>query len=242
MKKVLILVMSSEKSPYKEMAETSRITWDSEEINGVHVVYYTGVDKDVDFAEPKFSIYVPEKRELNMAVTERLQNVSKKTEFAFKESLKMRHYDYIMRPNASTYVDKKVLLDYIQDKPETYFGGLVAPTENGGKYMWGVQYIISRDLVELSVKKGFNYSLMDDRALSLVLEDECEFQNARMMTIHAKENGYEYLTYEEGVGGGGFVKDLSELPKGHYAYRCKTDYDRSVDCKVFKELWKSKQS
>lgn len=239
MKKCLILVMSSEKSPYQWMLTASEGTWASEKVENVETAFYCS-----EVEATPFEYHARGNTYLNFPIKETLFNVAEKTKLAFEWALKNCDFDYVLRANASTYVDKKVLLDYIQYKPTTYFAGLPAPTTlypSLTHFMWGVQYIISRDLVELSVKREWDYSKMDDISISLSLHDQ-KFEKGRMLTLHHKENGCEYLEYNEGDGGGGFVKDLSELPQGHYAYRCKQDFDRSLDCKIMRELFKVKST
>jgi hypothetical protein len=114
--KILVMVLSCMKPPYDKLYRTQKETWDSIEVEGVETAYYFGDDYN-------------------------LMHV------AFREALKEnwdKEWDVLYRTNSSSYVNKQLLKDYLQDKQTT---GLWIGDETG--YNSGASFIISRDLAEI---------------------------------------------------------------------------------------------
>src|SRR6202008_208576 len=86
-------------------------------------------------------------------VKETLHTMGAKTLLAYEWALMNKQFDYVARVNSSTYVDKKELIKYIQELPyNNVFSGLeVAKSETQEKWMWGPQFILSKDIVELVI-------------------------------------------------------------------------------------------
>lgn len=230
MKTVLILVVSSQLSPYKKMWQTSKETWDSIEVSGVETVFYFGqpfkenTDKEIYFDIP-----------------EGYSNMGYKLTSAFEWSLANKSFDYIARVNSSTYVHKKELLSSVQSMPDSnLFAGLKVV---GGEKEWiwgGGSFLISRDVVEKIVanKLKFNHKVMEDNGLSeIVAKIGIPFTDGRACSIDKMEHGWRCLCY--GTESFDFF-DFSEMVKlkGQYFVRCKQDYNRDADEMVMKELLK----
>lgn len=234
MKKVLIMVMSSDKQPWKPLGEASMKTWDTIHVNGVETVFYAGCPKNGGISGSSEQLYLLE--------PDTLTNGGKITVHAFEWALQRKDFDYILRVNASTFVNKKLVFDYVQDKPETnLYMGVGAPYSLPQKdflYAWGPHYLLSKDVVQLIVdnKDKWNHGLMDDVALGLLMNDLGIPLNNKgsMASIDAKNK--TFLSYNNNDSGGGSYTDLSEL--AHLPLiRVKQDYDRTEDIRLMHELF-----
>jgi len=232
MKKVLILVISSQHHPYGEMITTSQKTWDSVDIVGCETIFFCGepVGENTDKI-----IYFP--------INESLHTMGHKTISAFRHALVYKEFDYIARVNSSTYVDKLELVKYIQTLPDkNVFEGLVVPAgQYPHPFMWGPAFILSKDVVQNIIhnKDKWDHSLMDDVAISLLLEGEgVPFRSGKMASIDKIDGGFRCMGY----GGGTFEfldwKDIKKA-KGQYFFRCKQDYDRRADRYVMEKLFEN---
>mgnify|MGYP002478035230 CR=1 FL=1 len=82
-------------------------------------------------------------------------------------------YDYIFRTNSSSYVDKKLLLNFVSDKPKTkYYSGLIGYHGNIA-FASGSGFFISKDLVDYVIENStkWNHNLIDDVALASLLSN-----------------------------------------------------------------------
>lgn len=241
MKRVLILVLSTDKPPYDKLYQASRDTWDSQEVEGVHAVFYfakyshasqIGFDSKVLFTDSDDDFF----------------SMGRKTLSAFEFALNYLEWDYIFRANASLYVDKPGLLRYVQNQPETGLAlGLVADCGQfeGERYsfLWGPSYLLSRDVVEKVVANQafWDHRLMDDNAISRLLTSlGIPLDNRGSMASVAKnERGYEFVYYENGVSGGATMQSLDALREqlpNQWCFRVKCDADRSQDLRLMREL------
>lgn len=236
MKRVLILVLSTEKDWYGRLAETSQATWDSVEVDGVETIFYFG--RSTKESTNKI---------LYTDVEDDFFAMGRKTLAAFEYALKNRHFDYVFRANASLYVDKKGLLRYVQDQPDTNLAlGVIAPGSHEGEefpFMWGPSYLLSRDVVQKVVdnQERWNHRMMDDLAISHLLHAiNVPLDNrGSMASIALQSGGYEFVFYADGIGGGVSMKSLSELKEhlpDQFAFRVKDDANRENDVRLMKEL------
>lgn len=231
-KTVLILVLSTEKDWYGRLAETSRATWDAEEVEGVETVFYFGRSTKPDTDKFLFT-----------DIEDEFHNMGRKTLVAFEYALHHRAFDYIFRANASLYVHKPGLLAYCQDKPETNLALGVCAQGKDSLFLWGPAYMLSRDVVQKVVenKELWNHADMDDVAVSDLLHAiNVPLDNrGSMASIALSGNGYEFVYYEGGDGGGATMKELSDLPTrlpDQFAFRVKDDSNRDNDVRLMKEL------
>lgn len=158
--KVLIAVLSTRTPPYGEMIETSKATWDSEEVPGVETIYYVG--------EPESAI---QDRVIGFPVREALSTIGHKNLQAWKWMLDNREFDFMARVNASCYVHKRRLLAHCGEHPASMFlaGSIYQGDEARPTWLWGGhQFLMSRDVVQALVDNPgvWNHSEMDDVALS----------------------------------------------------------------------------
>lgn len=240
MKRVLILVLSTDKEFYGKLYHASVDTWDSEEVEGVETVFY--------FARSDRSGLRKEGKCLYTDSDDDFFSMGKKTLFAFKWALDNCAFDYVFRANASLFVHKPGLLRYIQDKPKENLAlGVVADCGNFEgeqfSFLWGPSYMLSRDVVQKVVEQAghWNHAMMEDNAISYLLRTlEVPLDNrGSMASIALKNGGYEFTYYENGAGGGAFMADLADLPDrlpDQFAFRVKDDANRENDVRLMKEL------
>jgi Galactosyltransferase len=236
MKRVLCLVLSTDKQWYERLADTSRQTWDAQEVEGVETIFYFGRS-----SQPSTD------KILYTDVDDDFYNMGRKTLAAFEHALAHRQFDYIFRPNASLYVDKPGLLRYAQNwTTENLALGVVAECgEFHGKkfpFLWGPSYMLSRDVAQkvVSNQNFWEHRMMDDLAISHLLHEiGVPLNNRGSMASVAIRNGYEFVYYENGVGGGATMPDLTQLRErlpGQFAFRVKDDANRENDVRLMKEL------
>lgn len=233
MKRVLILVLSTEKDWYGRLAETSQATWDSVEVDGVETIFYFGRS---DKPSTDKILYT--------TAGDDFFDMGRKTLCAFEYALANREFDYVFRGNASIYIDKPGLLRYVQDKPETNLAlGVLAPGNNDTLFLWGPSYLLSRDVVQKVVqnKDQWNHATMDDVSISSLLNSlNVPLDNrASMASIALTGDGYEFVYYENGASGGCSMKDLRQIHEmlpNQFCFRVKCDSDRETDIRLMKEL------
>ena len=135
--KVLILVLSmNDGKHYSEFFETQKKTWDSIDVDGFRTFYYFGnclENKIID-------------NEIHLVVKEDLYNTSKK----FIESLKMIKdfdFDYIVRTNSSSYIDKFKIKEFLKNKPnEKFISGIIGSYQSVN-FVSGACFFMSKDIV-----------------------------------------------------------------------------------------------
>lgn len=232
-KRVLILVLSTEKDWYGRLAETSQATWDSVEVEGVETIFYFGRS---DKPSTDKILYTTSDDEFH--------SMGKKTLCAFEHALAHRQFDYVFRGNASLFIDKSGLAKYCLDKPATNLAlGVLAPGEHNTLFLWGPSYLLSRDLVQKIVdnKEQWNHATMDDVSISNLLNSlDVPLDNrGSMASIALTGDGYEFVYYENGASGGCAMKDLRQIHEmlpNQFAFRVKDDANRENDVRLMKEL------
>lgn len=245
MKRVLIMVLSFDEGYYRSLYYASRSTWDSVEVEGVKTVYFFGHEG----ATQKFQ-YDEANRTLWTGTGEGLTAIGYKTIAAFEWALENEEFDYIIRVNASTYVNKKLIHEYVQNLPtERLYKGIGAPYEYKGEtinFAWGPAYLLSKDLVDLICAQTWhwNHGQMDDVSMGLFMKDlNVELANTGSMASIDIRRGSEppvmFLTsYNNEPDAGGIITDLSELNKWTLPMiRVKQDWDRSKDVELMKGIF-----
>lgn len=232
MKKCLILVVSSQHYPYKEMWLNQKRTWDSVEEDAVETVFYFGspIKENTD-------------KELYLPINEAYNTMPRKTLMAFEWALKNKQFDYLCRVNSSTFVNKRELIGYVQSLPsENVFAGLVVEVPPGQEsWCWGPQITLSRDVVEKMVanKQHLDETLMEDVSVSHLFNRlNIPYTSGKMASIDKMEDGWRLISYRDGDS---YVfNSFSEIKKeqGHFYYRCKQDYDRDKDRYVMEQLFR----
>lgn len=234
MRKVLILVLSSQYMPYDKMVGTSLETWDSISVEGVETVFYFG--NPIKDNTDKF-IYFP--------IVEHYNSIGRKTLEAFEWALENKAFDFIARVNASTFVNKKELIKYIQTLPEEdVFAGLkVDASEYQQQWNWGVQFVFSKDVIQKLVdnKVHLDETLMEDVGISYLANRlKIPYTAGRNCTID-KMSGDKWRAMTYGVGESFEFSDWADIKKseGQCFFRCKHDPDRDVDKFVMEKLFEN---
>jgi hypothetical protein len=242
--KVLILVLSARREPWGELLECSKATWDSVDHPQTKTMYYCGKGgiapgeqlnpAYVDAGTASDIFYSP-------TLSESLEDVSKRTLEAFEFSLKLKGWNLMARTHSSTYVHKHNLVEFIETLPnENVLCGLL--TGGIAPFLWGGgSYIISRDVIEKIVanKQLWNFGVMEDNGLTEIAQLlQIPFMAGRMASIDQKPNGYLVTTY--GAGEGFVFTDWTDVQKlhPHFYLRCKQDFDRTQDVRIFRELFR----
>lgn len=233
MKRVLIMVISSQQPPYDKMADTSQETWDSIEVDGVDAIFYFGSPVR-PFTDKR--IYLGYKEGYHV--------MSHKTVDAFWWALENKEFDYIARINSSTYVNKKSLLKYAQTLPEeNVFNGLIVEGD-AYHWLWGPFFILSKDVVQKYVDNAhlIDHSVMDDMAISKLMHQlgvnpscgiGCSIDRSgdKWRAICYGTESFEFSQFSD------IIK-----AKDHWAFRVKQDLDRSQDEYIMRELFKNLNS
>lgn len=242
-KRVLILVLSMDESPYRSLAYASKQTWDSIEVKGVETVFYFGHEGVTAKLE-----YDPIRKNLFTGTGEGLTAIGYKNIAAMEWALDNMEFDYIIRANASTYVNKRLVHEYVQNLPtDNLYMGVGAPyTYNGQQrtYLWGPHWLMSRDVVQKVVdnKDKHDHGVMDDVAMSMLMYEigiplNCKGPMAAL-DIDREAGGYNLTVYNGQNGGGGHIDSLSQLNELRLPMiRMKTDWDRTLDVQLFHELF-----
>ena len=135
---------------------------------------------------------------------------------------KHRHdeFDYILRVNVGSYVHPQRLLNYLKDKPkEKFYCGQIGDYD-GIKFASGSCFILSRDLVNLSLSniRKFGYDHIDDVSFGRFMGRfgvVPTFCTTKIRYLH--ESAYDENTY-------------------HWKLRS-PDGERYLDCEKMKSLY-----
>lgn len=198
MKKILIIVLSIKKEPWITIEnEGIRKTW-YEKNNNVFF-YYGDNDKNEIIGD-----------EIRLNVKERLMNLGYKTLECF-EMIKDMDFDYVFKTNTSSYIDIKLLCDFIQDKPINNFYCGIIGIYNNISFVSGCGCLLSKDLLLkiLQHKNYWNHNYIEDVSLGDL-----------MMKLNIKPSkGYRF----------DIVNDYEDIPIDYYHYRCKDSNNRNND-------------
>ena len=194
---------------YKRMIQAMRETWASEAVDGVEVYYIYGHREGISFPENSKIIkskerywpdgsagdgFAPKDVEQKRApfaigdciysdTPEGRENLYYKTIDGFQWLIENKEFDYIMRTSAGTYVDLKILKNYlenfgIQDNlyfghPNAYDNSHAPPSQpRTVKYGSGCGFIVSRNLIEEMVKNRNNIEFVRSRYASATIADD----------------------------------------------------------------------
>lgn len=237
MKKVLILVLSCEDNPYDKLMQASLETWDRKVVEGTETIFYCGKSKE---KRTDKVIYLNTK--------DSFKTMGQKTLEAFEWALNNKQFDYLARPNASCYVRKQKLVDYVQNLPaDNLYLGLKVESCYGIDYMWGGgQYILSRDVVQLIVDNKHKWSndYTEDVSISALLQQLNVPLNGsgNACAINKKPDGsYSCITYENNGGGGIDFTDMADMHKleNQFFIRVKQDGNRNEDINIMHKLYQA---
>lgn len=226
-KKTAVLVLTHKSHPFDFMEQCIRETWGSVIHPSVKIWFYYG-DSD-NFEIQDNNIFCP--------YDEGYVNIGRKTICAF-EYLLTTDFDYIFRPNSSSYVNIDKLYEFTQTLPTSLvYSGSSIPYDTVGECCSGCGFFLSRDLVEMIVrnKEKWNHSLIDDIALcELLFELNVKMVSSPRLKILNAINGELY-------GLEGLIKDIDLLDAFHITSRGKEnvpvpDNYREINCNIMKTL------
>lgn len=205
--KILILVQATKLEPWHSIIEAQKRTWDSIHEDGIDTLYYYSDEYNHIDGRDLF-LKCPPEADMN--------------NYRFKLALDWIYdsndpgYDYIFRTNASSYVDKKRLKEWLKDKPKRgFYCGI-----DGGGFASGCGFAISTDLVNILRTIDDYPTASEDCLIGVYLE------RAGIKVSPGAER-YDY-----------YFTPKNPIPK-IYHYRCKSDtQDRNKDIQAFEFLFK----
>jgi hypothetical protein len=111
----------------------------------------------------------PVSQESDMVLTgvpETYLNTNPKTIAGLRHMLDNYAFDYLFRTNTSTYVNRQLLANFVEELPvRRYYGGFIGES-NGIRYASGTCTLLSRDAVEVIVADPqWEYNVIDDVAI-----------------------------------------------------------------------------
>lgn len=215
---ILILVLSLEdQNFYTKLYKKQKETWDSEDIEGIKTMYYFG-NSQSNFID-KENIYTD--------VKEQLAFCGYKTLTAFN-LIKDLEFDYVFRTNASSYIDKKLLLEFIKDKPKENFYSGVIGNYHGIPFASGSGYFLSKDLLKyiLENKNEWNHQVIDDVSVGIMMLQK----NIKIYP------GKRFDLTDESYS------NLFNIDPNHYHYRCKMQNNRLMDLENMQKIHIIKKS
>ncbi len=211
--KILILVLSCQKEPFVEMRKVQQETWDSVQINGVDTVYYIGGG----VGEHYFNQINPTSRELILPCSDEYDLMHWKLNNAFL-AVNWRDYDLIFKTNSSSYINKKLLVEFAEKLPtEKVYCGI-----DGVTFASGCGVFLSKDCIEILLRHYDDYPNPSEDGL---------------MASYLSQNGVSITQGAERVN----ICVPWNYHLMHikcYHYRCKHDEDRKQDLFVMRELFK----
>jgi hypothetical protein len=140
--KILVLVLSLNESPYKELMQAQQQSWDSVEVEGVRTVYYYGGGKG----------WVNEK-EFSADSEDKYYLMHDKLLHCLKE-IDLTGFDFVFRTNSSSYVNKKRLKEFAATLPtEKFYAGWEIQTNDGFNIVSGAGIFMSRDVAEILINE-----------------------------------------------------------------------------------------
>ena len=215
--KILILVLSyDDNNIYSDFYKSQINTWDSINVEGVNTFYLFGNHINDEIIDNKILVNVQETS---------THICGHKTLKAF-ELINNLEFDYIFRTNSSSYVDKDLLLKFVNDKPKNnYYSGVIGNYENI-PYASGSGYFLSRDLFDLVIENInlWEHHLIDDIALGQLL---------------GRFNVYPQPNQRFNIIDNDNINNIN-IPNNYYHYRLKT-YDRESDISNMYNIFKLKQ-
>lgn len=229
MKSVLVYVLSSAVPPYPELRAAARETWARETNDLAPTMFYTSRESQADPYVVEFD------------VPEGLYNMGRKDLLAYDWALQTTGWDYMARVNASCYVSKRRLIEYVQNLPHLgLFQGVGTRDLHGRDYLWGgTQFLISRDVVRGMVDNAskWNHGEMEDVAMSLLCQAMGIPLNMEGRACSINKRPDDWLCIGYGIPGFEF-KTFDEFAawNQHHFIRVKQEGDRPGDIRVMRAL------
>jgi hypothetical protein len=212
--------------------QASRETWDSEMPDGVLTWYYSNM--------PSLRIGAPP-RTLQVEVGGALHDMGRKDLLAYRWALENLAWDYMARVNASCYVRKGPLLEYVQSLPASGLFRGVKTLHAGIPYLWGgAQYIMSRDVIRAFVDNGdkWDHREMEDVSMSLLAVKLGIALDGSGMACSVNERDHDWLCIAYGSPSFEFASfdEFKAKVGNQFFIRVKQDLKRDRDVWIMREL------
>jgi hypothetical protein len=210
--KILILVLSSQNSVYPELRKCQQETWDSVQVEGVETIYYIG-GHGGDFA---FNAINPSSQELLLGCSDDYYMMHYKLKKAL-ERINYEQYDFVFKTNASSYIDKKLLVEFAEKLPKRgchcgIDGGAFA---SGCGVFWSIDCVnILKDIID-------DYPVPSEDSLM------SSYLNQRGIPV---TKGAKRIDITES-------SNYCEIENRAYHYRCKNTHDRNNDMVIMRKLF-----
>lgn len=205
---VLILVQATHLAPWDQLIEAQKQTWDAVNVPGMDTIYF--------YSHPTKSFYEGKNLYVKCSGEHGMEHWRMK--LAFDHILDgFASYEYVFRTNASSYINKALLLDFLKDKPkEKYYCGI-----DGGGFASGCGYIMTMDCVKIIQDQFDDYPSESEDCLT---------------GVYMQRNG---ISVSPGAQRIEFNHYSIAPEKECYHYRCKSDNaDRTKDINAFNKLFK----
>ncbi len=209
--RLLVLVLGARAHPFPLLVRTIRDTWASVDVESVETLFY--------FGGSALSLHADE---LVLPVSDGPIDIGRKTIACFEWSLENRDFDCVFRPNCSSYVDLLNLREYActHARPERFYAGYIG-VARGRPFVGGAGYFLSRDLVELVVRRqsAWEHKFPDDQALAAVLaEDGVQPEPAPRVDFQR-------------------ARDVGRVDTSQFHFRCRTDsWRRREDRRIMRRI------
>jgi hypothetical protein len=212
--KILISVLTYlDGGIYSKFYEAQNKTWDSIDIENIETFYYVGNGEKKEISGKLVINDLPEE----------IENEAYKF-INFLTLTNDKEYDYIYHTNSSSYVDKKLLYEWLLDKPrENFYSGLIGDY-SGHKFASGCGFTISKDVVKkiLEHQDEWSHGDCDDATLGILL-------TSLNIPIYPAPR-FDVID-----------KKITEIPDNYFHYRCKT-HDRNWDVQNFDKIFNLKKN
>lgn len=206
--KILILVQATHLEPWDKLIEAQKRTWDSVDVKDVDTIYFYS-HPERSFQDGK-NLYVQCSGEHGMEHW----RMKKALDWIYDSNV---YYDFIFRTNASSYVNKQLLKEFLQDKPmEKFYSGI-----NGGGFASGCGFVMTNDIVNI-IRNQYDDYPSDS--------EDC------LLGVYCQRNGIEVTPGAQRYDW--WWNDRNKFPDV-YHYRCKSNDDnRDKDIEAFDKLFK----
>lgn len=134
--KLVVLILGARSKQYPEIIKNSLATWGTLKNENIEVYDYYGNHGKTEIVNGELLINTND------------LNITYKTLLAFRYVLDNIEFDYLIRPNASTYVRLDKLYEYLLTTPHTNYYAGHKQTISGVTYVSGTYLIYSKDIVQ----------------------------------------------------------------------------------------------
>lgn len=210
--KILVMVLSSQNDMYPEMRKVQQQTWDSIQAKGVETIYYIGGGgNDATWVRINES-----SQELVLGCSDEYNMMHYKLKKAL-EQINYKKYDFIFKTNASSYINKGLLVEFAKTLPKEKCNCGI----DGGGFASGCGVFWSIDCVDIL------YNIIDDHP---VPSEDSLMSSYLMQQGIPVTQGAKRIDISES-------SNYCEIENKTYHYRCKNIHDRKNDLMIMQKLF-----